>query len=114
MTTSNVRLSIGGRDFTVACAAGEEGHIAELGATIDAKLRAMGGAGGYSESRMLLFAALLLADELHESRSGGDNAAAQRGLEAEARLARLPVAINLIVERAERIAAALEKSVASA
>lgn len=111
---SNVKLSIGGRDFTVACAAGEEAHIAELGAAIDAKLRAMGGATGNSESRMLLFAALLLADELHESRSGADNAAAQRGLEAEARLARLPAAMNAIVERAERIAATLEKSVASA
>lgn len=111
---SNVKLSIGGRDFTVACAPGEEGHIAELGATIDAKLRAMGGATGNSESRMLLFAALLLADELHDSRSGADNAAAQRGLEAETRLAKLPAAINAIAERAERIAASLEKASANA
>jgi len=64
---SNVALSIGGRNFTVACAAGEEEHIADLGRMIDAKLGAMGDMTGQSESRMLLFAALLMADELHDA-----------------------------------------------
>lgn len=63
---SNVKLEIGGREFSVACAAGEEAHIAALGQSIDDKLREMGGAAGQSESRTLLFAALLLADEVHE------------------------------------------------
>ncbi|MBC2666557.1 cell division protein ZapA [Novosphingobium flavum] len=67
---SNVSLHIGGRGFTVACAEGEEAHIAELGRMIDAKLHAMGGAAGQSETRVLLFAALLLADELHEAKNG--------------------------------------------
>lgn len=68
---SNVTLSIGGRNFTVACASGEEDHIADLGRSIDTKLASMGDMSGQNESRMLLFAALLLADELHEARSGG-------------------------------------------
>lgn len=63
---SNVTLSIGGRSFTVACAAGEEAHVGGLGAMIDGKLAAMGEMAGQTESRILLFAALLLADELHE------------------------------------------------
>ena len=67
---SNVTLHIGGRAFTVACAAGEEAHITGLGRMIDAKLHAMGGAVGQTETRVLLFAALLLADELHETRHG--------------------------------------------
>ena len=67
---SNVTLHIGGRSFTVACAAGEEAHISDLGEMIDGKLRTMGGAAGQNETRMLLFAALLLADELHEARTG--------------------------------------------
>lgn len=67
---SNVTLSIGGRSFTVACAAGEEDHIADLGRSIDTKLASMGDMSGQNESRMLLFAALLLADELHEARTG--------------------------------------------
>lgn len=67
---SNVSLHIGGRSFTVACAPGEEEHIAGLGRMIDAKLHAMGGMSGQNETRMLLFAALVLADELHEAQNG--------------------------------------------
>ena len=70
---SNVKLTIGGRQFTVACAEGEEAHVIGLGETIAAKIDAMGDISSQSETRMLLFAALLLADELHDatSRSGG-------------------------------------------
>jgi len=67
---SNVNLQIGGRSFTVACAPGEEEHISGLGRMIDARLAAMGGAAGQTETRTLLFAALLIADELHEARHG--------------------------------------------
>jgi cell division protein ZapA len=68
---SNVALWVGGRSYTVNCAAGEEDHIAELGAMIDAKLSGMGAAPGQNETRNLLFAALLLADEVFELKSGG-------------------------------------------
>ncbi len=73
---SNVNLVIGGRSFAVACAEGEEDHITGLGRMIDGKLHAMGGATGQSETRMLLFSALLLADELHEIKAGKAPAAA--------------------------------------
>jgi cell division protein ZapA len=72
---SNVALSVGGRSYTVNCAPGEEEHITELGAMIDGKLSAMG-AAGQNETRNLLFAALLLADEVFELKSGGPAAAA--------------------------------------
>lgn len=65
---SNVTLQIGGRAYTVACADGEEGHIQALGATIADKVQSLGTAG-QSEPRLLLFAALMLADELHEART---------------------------------------------
>ncbi|MDT9014023.1 cell division protein ZapA [Novosphingobium sp. APW14] len=65
---SNVTLSIGGRNYTVACASGEEEHVTSLGRAIDAKIQSMG-AAGTTESRQLLFAALLLADEVHEVKS---------------------------------------------
>jgi cell division protein ZapA len=65
---SNVRLTIGSRSFTVACADGEEAHVAALGRLIDEKVAAAG-AQGQTETRMLLFAALLLADEVHELRN---------------------------------------------
>jgi cell division protein ZapA len=68
---SNVSLEIAGRKFTVACAEGEEPHIEKLGRMIDAKVAEMPGLASQSEARCLLYAALLLADELHDSRSGG-------------------------------------------
>lgn len=73
---SNVTLSIGGRDYAVACAEGEEAHVRGLGALIDGKIKAMGSAAGHSETRDLLFATLLLADEIHELQRGGATAPA--------------------------------------
>lgn len=66
---SNVTLRIGGRDYAMTCADGEEKHIASLGAMMQEKLEEMGGAGKQSEARTLLFAALQLADEVHEYRA---------------------------------------------
>jgi len=63
----NVTLSIGGRSFTLACADGEEMHVTRLGRLIDDKAAASG-AEGQTETRMLLFAALMMADELDELR----------------------------------------------
>ena len=88
---SNVTLTIGGRFYTVACAEGEEAHIEALGRTIDGKLTGMPNLSGQSEARTLLFAALLLADELHEARSGnapaGDGPDTAQAAEALERLA---------------------------
>jgi len=68
---SNVSIEIAGRKFAVACDAGEEEHIAMLGRTIDGKIADMPQIANQSEARALLFAALLLADENHELKSGG-------------------------------------------
>jgi cell division protein ZapA len=68
---SNVSIEIAGRKFTVACAAGEEAHIEKLGRMIDGKVAEMPGLASQSEARCLLYAALLLADELHEARAAG-------------------------------------------
>lgn len=65
---SEVSLSIGGRNYRVACAAGEEAHVARLGEAIDAKLQSMAQLSP-QESQNLLFGALLLADELHDMRN---------------------------------------------
>ncbi|HWU02914.1 MAG TPA: cell division protein ZapA [Novosphingobium sp.] len=83
---SNVRLWIGGREYAVACAAGEEAHVAQLGVMIDEKLDELPQAVAHSEVRSLLFAALLLADEIVELRgtiedtakAGTDPALAER------------------------------------
>ena len=65
---SEVKFSAGGREYTVACAEGEEAHVGQLGALIDEKLQGLGGNLSSQESQNLLFGALLLADELHEAK----------------------------------------------
>lgn len=67
---SNVTLEIGGRSYAVACENGQEAHVLSLGRAIDARLATMPNASGQSEARMLLFAALLMADECHELKHG--------------------------------------------
>lgn len=103
---SNVTLSIGSRSFAVACADGEETHVADLGRLIDEKV-ATAGAQGQTETRMLLFAALLLADEVHElrRRGGGGEPTLPEGFED--RLAQ-------IAGRIENIASLLESDAISA
>ncbi|MEI6644009.1 MAG: cell division protein ZapA [Novosphingobium sp.] len=62
---SNVTLTIGGRPYTVSAPDGEESHIEMLGRMV-AERAGSGSGPGVSETRMLLFAALTLADELHD------------------------------------------------
>lgn len=66
---SEVALQIGGRTYRVACAAGEEDRVTRLGATIADKVASIGNPSG-PDAQNLLFAALLLADEVHEGRDG--------------------------------------------
>lgn len=63
---SDVSLKIGGRHYRVACAPGEEPRLERLGSIINAKLASEPGLTSQTESRMLLFAALLLADQVDE------------------------------------------------
>jgi cell division protein ZapA len=68
MATLNVE--IGGRHYDVACRDGEEPHLRMLAQIVDGKVReATAAVGGLQDVRQLLFAALLLADELNEIRS---------------------------------------------
>jgi len=103
---SNVTLEIGGRQFSVASADGEEEHVVKLGQMIDAKLRAMGGASGQSESRMMLFAALLLADEIHEIKARGGAPVVE---DPSVDLDRVAQAIDGAADRIENIAMILER-----
>jgi cell division protein ZapA len=98
---SNVTLTLGGRNFTVACAEGEEEHVSGLGRMIAAKIAAMGDLSSQSETRMLLFAALLLADELHEATVRGGAAAASLPNGSAEKL-------DAIAERLENLATRLE------
>ncbi|MGP1281793.1 MAG: cell division protein ZapA [Parasphingopyxis sp.] len=80
---AEVTLSIAGHSYTVACRDGEEDRLRKLGAMVDAKTadaqQAVG--GNLGEARILLFAALLLADEADELRTAAMPADAVENLE---------------------------------
>ncbi|MFS0736430.1 cell division protein ZapA [Sphingomonas sp. 1P06PA] len=60
-----VELKIGGRSYEIACRDGEEDHFRRIAAMVDARAAdATRAVGGLTETRTLLFASLLLADEL--------------------------------------------------
>ena len=62
---ADVKLTIGGRPYDVHCADGQEAQLTQLASVIDEKVRTMPGG---TEVRQLLFAALMLADEMQEAR----------------------------------------------
>ncbi|WDF71541.1 cell division protein ZapA [Novosphingobium sp. KACC 22771] len=98
---SRVELMIGGRDYAVACSPGEEDHVRMLGRIIEEKMDSLPGATNQSEVRSMLFAALLLADELHELRQqveqSADPAATDRLEAIAARLEQLAASIEDLV-----------------
>jgi cell division protein ZapA len=108
---ADVRLMIASREYIVTCQDGEEARLIELGETVDAKAREAGGAaGGLNESRQLLFAALLLADQIKEGGNGlgGKTAAAPTGLPDDA-ANQIAATLENLAERIENLAAGLEQ-----
>jgi cell division protein ZapA len=68
---ASVEVEIAARRYSVACRDGEEAHLRSVAAIVDSKAQdAAAALGNLSEARQLLFASLLLADELKEHRSG--------------------------------------------
>ena len=64
---SEIDVFIAGRAYKVACRDGEEDSLRKAASLVDAKSReALAGLGTLSEARQLLFASLLLADEMIE------------------------------------------------
>jgi cell division protein ZapA len=104
---AEVKLSIAGREYAVACNNGEETRLRALGAMVDEKAReAAGGSGGLNETRSLLFSALLLADRLHDM-SGGTQVVADNAQAAE-KSAQAAEALEGLATRLENLALRLE------
>ena len=102
---ASVEVEIASRKYSVACRDGEEEHLRSVAAIVDSKARdAAEALGSLSEARQLLFASLLLADELKDHRSGQAPA-----IEAEPDPA-LADALERLARRVESLAEALEQS----
>ena len=102
---ASIEIEIAARKYQLACRDGEEAHLRSVAALVDRKARDAGAAvGNMTEARQLLFAALLLADDLREQRGGGAAAAPE---DAEVDPAVVD-ALERLAERVERLADRLE------
>ena len=105
---ATIEVEIAARRYSVACRDGEEDHLRSVAAIVDRKAQqAVEALGSLSEVRQLLFASLLLADEVKEHRAG--NAPA---FEAEPD-PRVADALARLAERMERLAQRLEADAAN-
>ncbi len=108
---AQVTVRVGGYSHPVSCEDGQEAHLVALAAELDrrvASIRAMG--GQYGESRLLLLAGLLLADELHDMRVDLSVARAGTAPAAPATDPRLADRLGRLAERIEGIAATLDRA----
>ena len=102
---AEVELTIAGRPYKVACRNGEEETLRRAGALVDQKSReALSGLGTLSESRQLLFAALLLADQIVDGQGLRNPQGPGRGTD-QSDAAVSPNGSNCLADALERIGA---------
>jgi cell division protein ZapA len=105
---AQVTIRINGYAYTVGCDDGQEAHLLQMAGSVEERINSIKAIGGQSgESRLLVLAALLMADELH------DQTILLERLKTE--LSRLPEVeqetkrrLAKLADRAEEIASNLE------
>ena len=101
---AQVTIRINGYAYTVGCEDGQEAHLERMAAEIEQRINSIKAIGGQSgEARLLMLAALLLADELHDTRNSvATPAPPSPKIDAERR-----AKLRRVAARAEEIAADL-------
>lgn len=80
MTQSVVTVRLNGTPYQIGCGAGEEAHVAALGAEVEGILQELIGAvGQIGEARLLAMVTLILADKAGEAAAGTPSADANTG-----------------------------------
>ena len=104
---ASIEIEIAARKYSIACRDGEEDHLKSVAAIVDRKAsEAESALGSLGEARQLLFASLLLADELKDVRAGNPAA-----FEPDPAVAR---ALESLADRIEGLAERLESRAANA
>jgi cell division protein ZapA len=71
---AQVTVKINGFAYPVGCEDGQEAHLMAMAAQVDTRVESIKALGGNSgESRLLVLAALLMADEIHDLRVEVEN-----------------------------------------
>jgi cell division protein ZapA len=106
---AQITLTVGGVNYPLACRDGEEAHLERLGEILNRKAQeAAGAVGNGGETRQLLLAGLLLADEWLELSEKQPVAAPPPAPIAD------PAPLRELAERLESLASRLENRAASA
>ena len=113
-----VALTINGRTYQVACDAGQEDRIRQLGQYIDGKVGEFATTWGQiGDARLLLMASLIITDELAEAteslrreRNRGGNGATVEQDRAAATESVLAAGIESLAARIEAVALRLEST----
>jgi cell division protein ZapA len=99
---AQVEITINGRDYRIACEDGQEAHLTNLAGYIDGKIgELVGQVGQIGDTRLMVMASLLVADELSDTREELAQARDAASAETAAR-------IDALAARIEALAASLE------
>ena len=105
---AEVSVEVAGRSYPLTCRDGEEAHLRLIAGLVDAKAKdAARAVGGVNETRQMLLAALLLADELNDRRLADAPPAAAPAPDPTPDLVPL---IDILAGRMELLAERLENS----
>ncbi len=105
---AQLTVKINGYAYTIGCADGQEQHLQAMAEQVESrvsKIKALGSQSG--ESRLLVQAALLMADELHDLAL--EMASLRRNRHTMAGDSALNERLSMLANRAEEIAATLER-----
>jgi len=103
-----VTVTINGYPHSVGCEAGQEPHLLAMASEVEQRVHSIKALGGQTgESRLLILAALMLADEVHDLREELVAAKATQGA-TRAPDAKLQRRLTKLAVRAEEIALDLE------
>ena len=107
---AQVTIRINGFTYPVSCEDGQEQHLTDMATEVDRRISSIKSLGSQTgESRLLVLAALLLADELHDTKSALTKAetATSAAPKAEPDAAERRARLRRAAARAEEIAADL-------
>lgn len=107
-----VSITINGHSYTVGCESGEEQHVQAMAYQVEQRIQRIRALGFNDDSRILVLAALLMADEIQDLIDGKEaDSITQATLEVErlrAEQALNHYRLTELAERAEALATDLE------
>jgi cell division protein ZapA len=106
MGTMNIQIY--GREYPISCDDGQEAHLGRLAQVVNERIRALAQQMGRGpEAIMLIYTALMLADELEDSRK--ESAKLRNELKLIAKEGKLPIDSTRLEEMELAMAASMEQ-----